>query len=100
LERRNILNKNWLKVFSHFFIYSSLRVEYFYFFNPLIVIFGETAIRRNGRFGGMDSMKCTFGETNFRQNVSLANHPFGETASVKWISAKWTSAKSPDTSIN
>jgi hypothetical protein len=74
-----------------------LRVEYFYFYysNPLIaVIFGETANgemdfgEMDGRFGEMDSMKCTFGETDFRQNVSLVNHPFGKTASVKWVSTK------------
>jgi hypothetical protein len=44
----------------------------------------------------MDSMECTFGEMDFWQNVSLANHP-SETVLVKWVLAKWTLAKSPDT---
>ena len=61
----------------------------------IAIIFGETAIRRNGRFEEIDSMKCTFGETNFRRNI----------LSVKWprwnrFRRKWASTKSPNTGPN
>jgi hypothetical protein len=41
--------------------------------------------------------KMSIRGNGIQQNGTSVKHPFGEIASAKWVSVKWTSAKSPDT---